>query len=138
MHIFQVNFALNFNRISGKWIAFCRCHSDSDLPLLPDTPKVEPTDLSMTKSIIGPNQTSIHPRLKKPIPHPLNIHCKGGSLESEQSSPQESPLDLRTHSSRERFSSSTSCESLGATRYVSSLAIQPHMSPGNSPGIASF
>ncbi|CAG7729642.1 unnamed protein product [Allacma fusca] len=107
-----------------------RCHSDSDLPLLPESPRHEPTDLSIKS---GLNAKS-HPRPRKPIPHPLTIPSKGGSLESDQSSPQDSPLDLSVKGSRERFGSSTSCESL-TSRFLSSLAI-PQSSPGHSPGVA--
>ncbi|KAJ4437773.1 hypothetical protein ANN_13711 [Periplaneta americana] len=68
-----------------------RSHSDSELPNWLDAAKPG-----------------------RPVPHPLSLHqhSKGGSLESEQSSPQDSPLDLSMKGSRERVGSSTSTDSV--------------------------
>lgn len=105
-----------------------RCHSDSDLPCLPDSPKLEPTDLSVRS---GSRSTQ---RTKRWIPHPLVMPAiKSGSLESDQSTPQDSPLDLSMKGSRERFGSTPSCDSFGNSRSISSLVIPPQPQGGGPP-----
>ncbi|ODN00564.1 putative zinc finger protein [Orchesella cincta] len=105
-----------------------RCHSDSDLPCLPDSPKLEPTDLSVKSNSRATQRT------KRWIPHPLVMPAiKSGSLESDQSTPQDSPLDLSMKGSRERFGSTPNCDNFGTSRTISSLVIPPHTTHGGSP-----
>ncbi|XP_076039620.1 zinc finger protein klumpfuss [Oratosquilla oratoria] len=110
-----------------------RSHSDSDLQLWFDH-KVRSSEASAASSSSGGTSTiagggstrstsgettsstrnSIF-RMGRPIPQPLYIPRKGGSLESDNSSPQDSPLDLsvKTGSSLKTGStSSASTESL--------------------------
>ncbi|XP_046391368.1 early growth response protein 1-like [Ischnura elegans] len=82
-----------------------RSHSDSDLPMW------------FEGAVAGVGAGAGAAAAPRPgrgaAPHPLTLSSKGGSLESEQSSPQDSPLDLSMKGSRELVgSSTTSSESL--------------------------
>lgn len=100
-----------------------RSHSDSDLPLWFEA-KTERFDKNAQERGTVLRQ---HGRPLS-VPHPLNLQRgssgKGGSLESEQSSPQDSPLDLSMKGSRERVGSSTSSDSM-LTPYGDHLPLQP-------------
>ena len=92
-----------------------RSHSDSDLQLWDQSPPVT------RESVL---------RQGKNVPKPLNIPKKGGSLESDTSSPQDSPLDLsmRTGPSGKTGSTSSS-DSLG----LPTMAITSGLSSPHSP-----
>ncbi|XP_071440405.1 uncharacterized protein klu [Hetaerina americana] len=83
-----------------------RSHSDSDLPMW--------FEGAVAGVGAGAGTAATAPRPGRgAAPHPLTLSSKGGSLESEQSSPQDSPLDLSMKGSRELVgSSTTSSESL--------------------------
>lgn len=76
-----------------------RSHSDSDLPVWFEAAKAE-------------RGTPVKPTPSGGWPHPLTLHSSPGkgSVDSEASSPQDSPLDLSMKSCRERVGSSTSME----------------------------
>ncbi|XP_067004583.2 E3 SUMO-protein ligase EGR2 [Anabrus simplex] len=81
-----------------------RSHSDSDLPMWFEAAKAERAAVDRG-TVLRSHQ----------VPHPLTLPPlggKGGSLESEASTPQDSPLDLSMKGSRERVGSSTSSESM--------------------------
>ncbi|KAJ9585177.1 hypothetical protein L9F63_003033, partial [Diploptera punctata] len=84
-----------------------RSHSDSDLPNW-----LEPVKPDRNVSG-GPDRSVVRPHGRS-VPQPLSLHHhgKGGSLESEHSSPQDSPLDLSMKGSRERVGSNTSNDSM--------------------------
>ena len=85
-----------------------RSHSDSDLPNWLEAVKA---DRNVSG---GPDRGTVLRQHGRPVPHPLSLHHhgKGGSLESEHSSPQDSPLDLSMKGSRERVGSNTSNDSM--------------------------
>lgn len=78
-----------------------RSHSDSDLPMWFEAAKTERTDSHTDRG-------TVLRQLGRTIPHPLSIHRattpngKGGSLESDSSTPQDSPLDLSIKGSKEK------------------------------------
>lgn len=85
-----------------------RSHSDSDLP--------DWLEAGNAASGAPDRGTALRPH-GRTVPHPLTLqqlphHGKGGSLESEHSSPQDSPLDLSMKGSRERVGSNTSSDSV--------------------------
>lgn len=77
-----------------------RSHSDSDLPLWFEAAKTERTDKTPERGTVL--------RQHKPVPHPLTLTQYRGSVESDQSTPQDSPLDLSVKGSKERLSSTDS------------------------------
>lgn len=82
-----------------------RSHSDSDLPVWMEAAKLERLERSTTE------RGTVLRHHGRPMPHPLTLNKqfgKGGSLESEQSTPQDSPLDLSMKSTKERLSSTSS------------------------------
>lgn len=94
-----------------------RSHSDSDLQNWLEAGSVE-------RVASGPprqhGRTAPRPLTLQQLPH----HGKGGSLESEHSSPQDSPLDLSMKGSRERVGSSTSSDSMAAPALEPPPALQ--------------
>lgn len=78
-----------------------RSHSDSDLPIWFEAAKTERTDSHQERG-------TVLRHLGRTIPHPLSIHRpttphgKGGSLESDSSTPQDSPLDLSIKGNKEK------------------------------------
>lgn len=94
-----------------------RSHSDSDLQLWDQSPPVT------RESVL---------RQGRNVPKPLHIPKKGGSLESDNSSPQDSPLDLsmRTGPSGKTGSTSSS-DSLG----LPNVAMASGLSSPHSPHI---
>lgn len=79
-----------------------RSHSDSDLPLWFEAAKTETIDSHTERG-------TVLRQLGRVVPHPLSIHrsttpqSKGGSLESDNSTPQDSPLDLSVKGSKDRM-----------------------------------
>lgn len=91
-----------------------RSHSDSDLQLWDQSPPVT------RESVL---------RQGKNVPKPLHIPKKGGSLESDHSSPQDSPLDLsmRTGHTERKTGSTSSSDSLGLPAVaIASGIVSPH------------
>uniref|UniRef100_A0A1B6FER9 C2H2-type domain-containing protein n=1 Tax=Cuerna arida TaxID=1464854 RepID=A0A1B6FER9_9HEMI len=83
-----------------------RSHSDSDLPLWFEAAKTERTDKGT------PERATVLRQHGRTIPHPLTLsQFNRGSVESDYSTPQDSPLDLSVKGSKERLSSSTSTDS---------------------------
>ncbi|KAG8230318.1 hypothetical protein J437_LFUL000588 [Ladona fulva] len=97
-----------------------RSHSDSDLPMW----------FEGAVAGVGAGAGATAPRPGRgTAPHPLTLPAKGGSLESERSSPQDSPLDLSMKGSRELVgSSTTSSESLSAGAKVLAARMPPDAS----------
>ncbi|XP_054276307.1 E3 SUMO-protein ligase EGR2-like [Macrosteles quadrilineatus] len=94
-----------------------RSHSDSDLPLWFEA-KTERTDKDKT-----PERGTVLRQHGKSIPHPLTLtHHGQGSLESDHSTPQDSPLDL----SMKSLSSSASADSPISEP---SFILPPHLLP---------
>lgn len=82
-----------------------RSHSDSDLPLWFEA-KTERIDKT------PPERGTVLRQHGKSVPHPLTLTpYSRGSVESDHSTPQDSPLDLSVKGSKERLSSSTSTDS---------------------------
>ncbi|KAK6628833.1 hypothetical protein RUM43_002649 [Polyplax serrata] len=81
-----------------------RSHSDSDLPVWFEAAKTEGTESHQERG-------TVLRHLGRTVPHPLSIcrpttpHDKGGSLESDNSTPQDSPLDLSVRGSKEKVES---------------------------------
>lgn len=120
-----------------------RSHSDSDLQLWfdhksrPDTisaPVSTSSGIPTTSEMQGKRESVL--RHGKPVPQPLYIPRKGGSLESDNSTPQDSPLDLsiRTGGGSFKTGSTSSTDSLILPPSATSLS-SPH-SPLLSAGYA--
>ena len=105
-----------------------RSHSDSDLQLWFDS-KGRPTEYTTSSTSSAPGTSSYGDSfsresvLRHGKPQPLYIPRKGGSLESETSSTQDSPLDL---------SVKTGCKT-GSTSSTDSLVLPGTMSQHSSP-----
>jgi DNA-directed RNA polymerase subunit RPC12/RpoP len=88
-----------------------RSHSDSDIPEWLEAGNAEraPSGAADRGTVLRQHGRTVpHPLTLQQLPH----HGKGGSLESEHSSPQDSPLDLSMKGSRERVGSNTSSDSM--------------------------
>lgn len=81
-----------------------RSHSDSDLPMWFEAAKTERTDQAHSQE-----RGTVLRQHNRTIPHPLTFQRavtpqgKGGSLESDNSTPQDSPLDLSVKGSKEKM-----------------------------------
>jgi len=87
-----------------------RSHSDSDLPNWLEAGNTErvASGVHDRGTVLRQYGLSVPPLTLQQLSH----HGKGGSLESEHSSPQDSPLDLSMKGSRERVGSNTSSDSM--------------------------
>nr|CAD7401250.1 unnamed protein product [Timema cristinae] len=84
-----------------------RSHSDSDLPLWLENARTE-------RGVTPGERATVLRHHGRPHPLTLPPPSKGSSLESDTSTPQDSPLDLSMKGSRERVGSSTSSDSAPA------------------------
>lgn len=100
---------LSSPRITSTDIFKRRSHSDSDLQFKPKTSQAFEHNGKINTSSTPQCSTPFHLREPirgtvlrqgRPVPMPLFIPHKGGSLESDQSTPQDSPLDLTIKSPR--------------------------------------
>ncbi|KAF4527326.1 hypothetical protein B566_EDAN001102 [Ephemera danica] len=92
-----------------------RSHSDSDIPLWFEGAALSIKSEATTATTNTTPSSNRAPRHNKSVPHPLTLPSKGGSLESETSTPQDSPLDLSVRGSR-GSSTSSSIDSPYASR----------------------
>ena len=99
-----------------------RSRSDSDLSAWPEPP--------------APPRGSVLRQGRAPAPRPLFIPGKSGSLESDQSSPQDSPLDLSLRSARLGSTASSAGSETGVSpRFGAHHPLLRMRSPGLHPPI---